>query len=257
MSRAVAPAMTPPRFPDPVFYPARRIHGLVETPDEEALDASQTTAVNTKGNGPPSLVRRNSVTGNILLLEHPEEGTLAFLLQRKVATSAYGGSMRVGFPLQGENPGEDGLWHIKPKESSSSCGEILGTTNRLGESRKRDYSMMQNIEEQYEMVTIYVENETHLLGEQNDGDDMRIDNLKTEIGALQWIAQHRQTLHLDHLWESTFIGKERGTIYIVLPSYDKDGTLMDYCAMHPNGVLSLDEVKFFFKQILKVRRRYL
>lgn len=249
--RAVAPATDPPSFPDPVFFPARRIHGLVETPELGGDHAAQEHSF-AEGGCPPMLQRRNSVTGNVLLLEHPQEGTKAFLLQRKVGTSAYGGSMRVGFCLQGDQPSvEDGLWRVVLKDSRTPR-----TTSPM-ESRKRDHAMMEeDALVRYEIVTVYIENEMTLLGVVGEGSASSIshatDTLKTEMAALQWIAQQSKTLHLDHLWGSTYMGNDSGWICAILSPWNSDGTLLDYCASHPDGALPLVEAKFFFKQILQV-----
>ena len=255
--RAVAPATDPPSFPDPVFFPARRIHGLVETPEPGAATAAEQAKEEqafAEGGRPPALQRRNSVTGNVLLLEHAQEGTKAFMLQRKVGTSAYGGSVRVGFCLHGDKPStDDGLWRVVLKDGSGSSS----TTNSLMElSRKRDHAMMEeDIRDRCEMVTVYIENEMTLMGVANDPESNATnatDTLKTEMAALQWIAQHSETLHLDHLWGSTYMGNDSGWICAILSPWSSDGTLLDYCASHPNGTPPLEEAKFFFKQILQV-----
>ena len=259
--RAIAPAMAPPNFPEPIFYPARRIHGLVETPANDEEDEVGLGA-KTDGSGrPPSLMRSHSVRGNVLLVEHPQEGTKAFLLQRKVGTSAYGGSVRVGFCLQGITPGQDGLWHVIPKQSTN----LLTTTTTARDdatgvesvSRKRNHAMMEESKERCEMVTIFIESEMSLDSatggeESSSSSPPGTDNLKTELSALQWIAQQSKTQHLDHLWGSTYMGIEHGSICAVLSPWHGDGTLLDYITSQPNEVLGLEEAKFFFKQILQV-----
>jgi len=264
--RAVGPAMASPSFPDPVFHPIRRIHGLVETPHND--DDDQGTGANPDGSErPPSLMRSHSVRGNVLLLEHPQEGTKAFLLQRKVGTSAYGGSARIGFCLQGDKPGKDGLWHVIPKQSTNPLmtTTTMTTATRDEEtrtesaSRKRNHAMLEEVKEQYEMVTIYIESEISLDG--TDGTSSSFtpakDNLKTELSALQWIEQQSKTqYHLDHLWGSSYMGKENGSICVVLSPWHSDGTLLDHVTSQPNGVLGLEDAKFFFKQIVQVRGMY-
>ena len=245
--------MASPSFPDPIFYPARRIHGLVETPgnDEEGSESRSDDS-----GRPPTLTRSNSVTGNVLLLQHPQEGTKAFLLQRKVGTSAYGGSVRIGFCLQGDKPGEDGMWHVESKQSTNRLTTTTHADAAATESasRKRNHVMMEETKDRCEMVTIYIESEMSLRGAGGESSSAPgTDNLKTEMSALQWIAQQSKTLHLDNLWGSTYMGKENGWICAILSPWNSDGTLLDYIASQPNGILGLDEAKFFFKQILQVR----
>lgn len=262
---AVSPAMDPPSFPDPVFYPARRIHGLVETPelgggddDDDDDDSPPPIAQGfTEGGRPPLLQRHNSVTGNVLLLQHAEEGTKAFLLQRKVGTSAYGGSMRVGFCLQGDKPSdEDGLWHVVHKDGSSidtSTAASNESSSPLLGSRKRDHAMMQeDIRDLCELVTVYIESETTLSGVVDGEGAHDTDTLKTELAALQWIANQSKTLDLNHLWGCTYMGNESGQIFAILSPFNRDGTLLDYCASYPNGTPPIEEAKFFFNQVLQV-----
>lgn len=251
--RAIAPVMDPPDFPDPIFYPARRIHGLVETPASNEED-SQARAEDS--GRPPSLMRSHSVTGNVLLLQHPQEGTKAFLLQRKVGTSAYGGSVRVGFCLQGDKPGEDGMWHVAPRQISKNwTTPTRDAAATEAASRKRNYAMMEDITDRCEMVTIYIESETSVrgaaLGEPSSAPDT--DSLKTELSAMQWIARQSKALHLDHLRGSTYMGIENGWICAVLSPWNSNGTLLDYIAAQPNRVLGQDEAKLVFKQVLQVR----
>jgi len=260
--RAIAPAMAPPSFPEPVFYPARRIHGLVETPSNNEDDEGSGANPDDGSGRPPSLMRSHSVRGNVLLLEHPQEGIKAFLLQRKVGTSAYGGSVRAGFCLQGDKPGKDGLWHVIPKQSSTNNSSSTTTfsprddaTEAESVSRKRHHAIMEDIKERCEMVAIHIESEMNLYGDRGEESSLSsppgTDNLKTELSALQWIAQQSKTQRLDHLWGNAHMGNENGWICVVLSPWHSDGTLLDYITSQPNGVLGLDEAKLFFKQILQ------
>ena len=257
MKRTMGPAADPPSFPEPIFATARRIHGWVETPgsagggggttskdDDDAHDAVAASA-----GGPPTLMRRNSVTGNVLLLKNPQNGTTkAFLLQRKVGTSAYGGSIRVGFRLTGDKPGDDGLWHVVHKDNGDA-------TAKSASSKKRDHTlMMDDIQQHCELVTVYIENETTLAAGTTE---VASDNLQTELAALQWIAKHSTlhstTLKLDHLWGTTDMGNDSGWLCTILSPWHSDGTLLDYCASHQTGTLEVEEAKFFFRQIVAVR----
>jgi hypothetical protein len=193
----------------------------------------------------PSLVRRPSVTGNVLVLTHPTRGTRAYLLQRKTASTAYGGSVRVGFLLQGSQAGTaDGLWSLAAASSSKTAG---------GDSPEQLASAIPtDTRGRYEMVTVFMENEVHLAAPAGQGP--RGHNLRTELAALQWIANEGRTTSVDHLWGSEFMGKDSGLLCTVLTPWHTDGTLQDYCATQKDGILPLDEGRFFFRQILKVRR---
>lgn len=257
--RAVAPAVTPPDFPDPVFCPARRVHGLVETPAEDTTtetsdvedddahsNSASTHLLPEDATTAPSLVRRPSVTGNVLLVAHPTRGTRAYLLQRKTATTLYGGSVRVGFCLQGTTAGPDGLWRVATAGEASSASP----------APPRPLAIPADPRGRYEMVTVYMETETQLRGTPTgEGGERppRADTLQTELAALQWIA--KAGTPVDHLWGSEFMGKDNGLLCTVLTPWHTDGTLLDYCATQRDGILPLDEGKFFFRQILKVRGR--
>lgn len=260
--RAVAPAVSPPSFPEPTFCPARRIHGLVETPDEEEPNDVAKNKMTKNENerdekqdesssfAPPELLRQKSMAGNILLLEHPDKGHKAFLLQRKTATSTYGGSVRIGFCLRGDKPDDDGLWKMARKDFSSLQDQPATTI------RKRDYEMMTGIKDQFEMVTICIESESHLLhglGEAATATtDSGISSLKTELAAMQFIAEKSKTVDVDHLWGTEMIGSDNGSLCVVMTPWHSEGVLQDLCASQPGGVLSLEEAKFFFKQIVRV-----
>lgn len=272
VTRAVAPPMTPLGFPEPRLCPARRIHGIVETPEEEPEAAAAAGANNepttTARHGPPALRRRSSVAGNILLLDHPVQGRKAFLLQRKTATTAYGGSVRVGFCLQGDKPGEGGLWAMAHKdvaavESEEAVETVPSNNNKdypAAASRKRDHEMMTAItRQQYDMVTICIESESRLLSSMGEtaaevsSGSRTTSTLKTELAAIQFIAEQSKTTDADHLWGTSLVGNDNGWVCAILSPFPSDGSLLDYCISHPSGALSLDEAKFFFRQILKVR----
>jgi hypothetical protein len=244
---------------------ARRCHGLVETPTEDKQETSTSFSSN-----PPSLMRRHSVTGNVLILEqHTKEDTVghtkAFLLQRKVGTTAYGGSIRVGFRLRDDRPANDGLWHVSYE---SNVSHRTGTTTTEGTSRKRDHAMMEDIPEQCEMVTVYIENDAVFMKKSGDEDDNESekkafppgrDNLYTEFAALQYIAKQSSDntgRRFQHLWGTMDVGKDvdSGWVCAVLLPWHSDGTLLDYCSSQsPTGTLPLEEAKFFFRQIVAVR----
>lgn len=248
-----AEAAEPLAFPEPKFCSAQRIHGLVDTSDNDNDDDEEAQNQKLKSDdsqprGPPSLCRRHSVSGNVLVLDHPEHGRKAFLLQRKVATTAYGGSVRVGFCLDGDKPGDDGFWKVLHKENSECTHPSA--------SRKRDHEMMMGVRDRYEMVTICIETESRLLGVKQVRAQSMADTtstLKTELAAIQYIGALSKTMELDHLWGTDLIGNDCGSICVVMSPWHSHGTLLDLCNSYPNGILPLEEAKFFFRQIAKVR----
>ncbi|GAX22076.1 hypothetical protein FisN_6Hh324 [Fistulifera solaris] len=198
-------SLAPPPFPTPVFLSARRItgHVLTEIPhDEQAMT-------------PPTLERRASVAGNILLLE--DQGvTRAYSLQRKIKDSMHS-SVRVGFELNLLPEVGPAMYEFVPDKPS-------------------DKPENDNNETQYKMVTVKV----FSLHEES------IEETTNEVAALQWVTSSGKESH--HLQGPVLVGKDATHIYMITP-YHKEESLFDYCGRV--GRLSESKARCFFRQTLQ------
>lgn len=198
-------SLAPPPFPTPIFQAARRTtgHVLTEIPRDEQ---------------PPTLERKTSVAGNILLLEDHSNGSKeviikAYSLHRKIKDSLHG-SVRVGFELKQLLDIGPGMYELVPDLHNDKNGE-----------------------KRYKMVTIKISSLQ---------DDSETTN-HNEVAALQWITNAES----DHLLGPVVMGKDATHIYTVSP-YHKEESLFDYCGRV--GRLKECAARFLFRQILQVSR---
>lgn len=204
-------SLSPPPFPDPIFQSARRITGHVLT---EIPQAEQ----------PPTLERKTSVAGNILVIEDDSNSSKvvtkrAYSLQRKIKDSLHG-SVRVGFELKQLPDIGPAMYELVPDLQNENGGN-------------------DDDEKRFKMVTIKISSA--------QGDTVG-DTINNEVAALQWISNNAQSAHL---LGPVVIGKDAAHIYTVSP-YHKEGSLFDYCGRV--GRLIESEARFLFRQILQVSR---
>ncbi|GAX14545.1 hypothetical protein FisN_6Lh324 [Fistulifera solaris] len=200
-------SLAPPPFPTPVYLSARRITGyvLTEIPrDEQAM-------------APPTLERRTSVAGNILLLEDQGETTRAYSLQRKIKDSSMHSSVRVGFELNLLPEVGPAMYELVP---DGQCDRLENDDN----------------ERKYKMVSVKV---FSLQEESNE-------ETTNEVAALQWITSSGKESH--HLQGPVVVGKDATHIYMITP-YHKEESLFDYCGRM--GRLREDQARCFFRHILQ------
>ena len=219
--RATQPPQAPPPFPPPTLASARRIPGMVLT----APDTTDSMAA-------PSLERQASVTGNILLIEGTD-GQQAYLLQRKIKSTLFG-TVRIGYRLKGET--EEGLWEVAKRTDLS-----------LNDNGKGEDPQV------YDMVEITIEDKTQVLHDNGAANNSNTaQDPQTELSALQLVAASRE-YQSGHVLGTAIIATDQSNIYTIT-NYHKDGTLLEYCQGAPGGQLCESDARYFFCQILEVRR---
>eukprot|EP00980_Cylindrotheca_fusiformis_P007836 scaffold1669_cov129-Cylindrotheca_fusiformis.AAC.47 len=213
-------------FDPPKLLTARRHIGFVDVPDlvvdgslldspHPASGRSERSVSEDSMPGPTSLVRSQTMSGSILVVEDSDEPNQAFWLARKVRKDP-NGVTRVGYRLRRNSKDElktsNGNWELDINES---CLQPLVTikmldTKVLDDSESGETNMMSFLQ---------------IIG--NDGhEDRHVDG--TNLVAT--CADH---------------------VYVILP-YHRDGSLDEFCRTHGNLPESL--ARFFFRQILKVGR---
>lgn len=216
----------PIAFDPPQILNAKRVTGLVVVPEYEKsdlkanpLDLSWNAMAPEhleSGSDPPTLKRRSSLAGNILLVEHPE-GQKAFFLQRKMAKTSHG-CLRVGFLCEQKIGGME--WNVIKSDGPHP---------------------------KFEMVTIKIESKDKVLV--NDtGKDTFTKDPTVELSALQMIAAY------DPRGEGGVIGSscicaDHTHVFSVLP-FHGEGTLFQHVV--ESGRLEERMAQHFFQQILKV-----
>ena len=206
MSDKHRPIQAPPPFPPPVFLSARRLMGEVLTTAVETTKA-------------PSLVRKSSVAGNILIVEdseNPKAEKKTFMLHRKLKASTHG-SVRLGFTLRDPSVSESGGWELVVPSGSS--------------------------DDQFEMVAVKIEPKTTAVSYSSE-------NPLVALSALQWIAANDPEKGTAHLLGPAIIAADEAHYYTITP-FQNGGPLLDYCA--EVGQLPENEARYIFRQILKVR----
>jgi hypothetical protein len=217
-SRALPPAQAPPPFDPPVLLMAKRVTGTVGnscTPPE--MEASTSLS----GGEKTSLVAQN----HILVVEH-EEGKKAYLLQRKVGTTAHG-SIRVGFVLKDPKATDEDAWELAEPSSGDS---------------KDDH--------QHEMVSVIMEEKSKVLPDDVGSHGNSSIDPAAELSALQLVAKHDPE-GVGHVMGTTNIACDEQYVYAIT-DYHREGSLFEYCAELPVGHLGEPEARFFFRQILRV-----
>jgi hypothetical protein len=242
-------------FEAPKFSSAKRILGFVDIPEnkhaaESALDWGNRSfgpgagvfALNAdvddantnlddkdeKLAGPTHLKRTSTLAGNILVIENEGSEAHAFWLQRKVGHTAHG-SIRLGFVLLSSSTSEGKVWSLA---SGGDEGDDEAGMN-------------------YQMVAIKILNTSVLDSDHTD----ELHNPISELSALQMIADHYEKTGMQpqggHVIATKLVAVSSQNVYAILPYYP-DGTLFQYCLAQ--GSLKETVARFFFQQILKVRR---
>jgi hypothetical protein len=248
-SSAAPPPLPPPPFPEPNILNAKRTTGLVRVPDLEddalsPVELSWQTSCSSLDDslmgpasfnalvGPATLQRRNSTSGNILIIEHPgsEAPTKAFLMQRKVSKTSFG-SIRVGFVLR-----------FRPIEERT-------------EDEIEQWELTPSAEDAYpfQMVAIKVQDRSKVLIEQKGAEDFVTSQPLAEVCALQMIASYYESNQYNgvkNVVGTHEIAADNNFLYIVMP-YHREGPLFQLCA--EQGRLREAEACHIFSQIIKVR----
>lgn len=231
LPHAILPAQAPPPFPEPKLYSARRVQGLVLTPSSHGAHAT-------------SLERRSSVAGNILLIDteegesksHPHNSVRAFMLQRKIKSTRFG-TVRVGYALQ-----------AKGEEDASNNGN--STTNAWEVVPNGDNAADDDDEDATELVAVTIKEKSKVL--QMDHHANTAQDPKSELSAMQMVASlERDENHGHHVVGTNLVAVDDANVYTITP-FCKEGSLFDYSMRHRQ--LSESDARFFFRQILKVRK---
>jgi hypothetical protein len=170
------------------------------------------------GDGEKTLAAQN----HILVVEHAE-GKKAYLLQRKVGTTAHG-SIRVGYVLKDPKATDDGVWEMA--EPSSGYQE----------------------DHQPEMVSVIIEERSKVLSDAMGSRGNTSIDPAAELSALQLVATHDPEGG-GHVLGSMNIACDQQYVYAIT-DYHREGSLFEYCA--EVGRLGEPEARFFFRQILRV-----
>jgi hypothetical protein len=218
-SRALPPAQAPPPFDPPVLLTAKRVTGTVGNSSTPAVLESSTSLSTFDGEN--TLVAQN----HILVVEHEEEKK-AYLLQRKVGTTAHG-SIRVGYVLKDPKEADEGVWELVEPASEYSKGD----------------------HHQHEMVSVIMEEKSKVLSDDRGSHGNTSIDPAAELSALQLVATHDPE-GVGHVLGTTNIACDEQYVYAIIADYHRDGSLFEYCA--EVGRLGEPEARFFFRQILKV-----
>jgi hypothetical protein len=229
-------------FDPPTLQKVRRITGYVDVPEENDpifehdivstihgdADRSSRNSDSLRGDAegatsvvqPRILQRSQSMTGKILLFEsHDGEPVQAFWLQRKLGNKMGGGIVRLGYRLykQNQSPWNDSeVWKLDVDQG----GKPLYVR----------------------VVMVPISVLEHGTGHSD----------ANELCALQLIAEHSNGVE-SHVMGTNLLGADDTHIYAVVPHY-RDGTLLQYTLSQ--GTLEEPHARFFFQQILQVRKRY-
>lgn len=222
-SRALPPAQAPPPFDPPVLLTAKQVTGTVSRtpPEKESTSIFGNSKSNDSvGDGEKTLVAQN----HILVVEH-EEGKKAYLLQRKVGTTAHG-SIRVGYVLKEPKAADEGgVWEMAEPSSGDSKGE-----------------------HQHEMVSVIMEEKSRVLSDDRGSHGNTLTDPAAELSALQLVATHDPD-GVGHVLGTTNMACDEQYVYAIT-DYHREGSLFEYCA--EVGCLGEPEARFFFRQILRV-----
>jgi hypothetical protein len=224
-SRALPPAQAPLPFDPPVLLTAKRVTGTVGcTPPELVASISISDAWGKSndpvGHGENTLVPQH----HILVVDH-EEGKKAYLLQRKVGTTAHG-SIRVGYVLKDPKATDEGVWELAEPSSDNSNGD-----------------------HQHEMVSVIIEEKSKVLPDNMCSPDGNTSiDYAAELSALQLVAA-QDPEGVGHVLGTANIACDQQYVYAIT-DYHREGSLFEYCA--EVGSLGEPEARFLFRQILRV-----
>lgn len=209
----------PEPLPPPVLYPAKRVHGVVEAPNENdgigenfmgqfpaiaMMVPSEQGAV-----AVPTLKQTGIKSGDIVIIQTPE-GELAYWIQRKLCHTTHG-CVRLGFRLT--------------KKGDSDAGWTVQRSNGI-------YP--------FEMVAIKIQDKQAC---KHTPKSCRDPN--GEFSALQMIAKHDPE-GVGHVVTGIVCADDDQT-YIIMPHFG-DGSLAEFIA--ESGRLSEGVARHFFRQII-------
>lgn len=224
-------------FDPPLFLTARTKTGFVDIPDCAKDDDAYSRGWDTTagGNdsayfdgggspsaGPPVLQRRQTMSGNIVVVTQPEGGPLAFWLQRKIGKISHG-IIRLGYKLRPNTK--------EAFKDSSDCWEL--ETDEMGRQTLVTISIMHSSVIDQPRSSVLTATSTPL----------------DELSALQMICRHNPT-ETAHVVGTNILATCSQSVYAVLP-YHRDGTLLQFC--QSVGLLEEPLARFLFRQILQVR----
>ena len=221
--------MDPIPFDEPTLLDARRVTGLVIVPenddiekDANPLDLSWNASIGSSIEldvtaGPPSLKRRSSLSGNILLVNHPDKGDTAYFLQRKLSKTTHG-SVRVGFKVEQKKLVDDvGIeWDVIKSDGPYP----------------------------FEMFAIKLQDKQKILSTK----DMVMMDPKVELSALQLIAE-KDPNGDGHVISAHYLCTDRNTVFSITP-FSGEGSLFEFVV--ECGRLEEPVARYYFQQILKV-----
>jgi hypothetical protein len=162
---------------------------------------------------------------HILVVEHEDGNKKAYLLQRKVGTTAHG-SIRVGYVLKDSKDTEEGVWELAEPSLEYSKGD-----------------------QQHEMVSVIMEEKSKVLPDDIGSQGNSSIDPAAEISALQLVAKYDPE-GVGHVLGTMDIACDEQYVYAIT-DYHREGSLFEYCA--EVGRLDEPEARFFFRQILMVR----
>ena len=225
---------TPLILPEPILLPAHRLTGTVLSTHGEANDDGSSTATATE-EAHILCVESSSTNGE-------DEEPRYFWLHRKIRTTRHDGSVRVGFVLEKLQQQTNVFQVAQVDESERSSS---------GRSKRAvgDDALPQN---QVQMVAIRLDKKTCVFQENDEP------YLKTQLSALQWVAQHASQNDACEYVQgpSALLAGDEEHVYTITP-YDYyhtgSSTLFEYCATQPAGVVPEETARGFFQQIVKVR----
>jgi hypothetical protein len=219
-------SVVPMPFDPPEILTAKRVTGLVVVPENELSDIkanpldlswNASAAPQVETSGPPALRRRNSLSGNILLVNHPD-GQKAYFLQRKMAKTTFG-CVRVGFLCeQRMEEGDTGMeWDVVKSDGPYP----------------------------FEMVAVKMESKEKVLGHEVGSDTK---DPTVELSALQMIAAYDPKGECGVIGTSV-ICADHSNVFVIIP-FHGEGTLFQHVV--ESGRLSEPVARHFFQQIIKV-----
>jgi hypothetical protein len=213
----------------PDLLRAKRVTGMVVVPESHEFDQDQGDPLDLDWNasisnfaeqGPPTLRRRSSLSGNILKVEDPQ-GEKAYFLQRKISKTSYG-SVRVGFLLQ--STGDE-----------SGMGVEYNVVRSDG-----PYP--------FEMVAIKMHRLSPIMDPESEECEhsSSLEVANTELAALKMVADKNPRGNVEY---SLCTCSDHNTTYAIVP-FHGEGNLFQYVV--ECGSLEETVARHFFKKILMV-----
>jgi hypothetical protein len=201
-----------------------------------------------------NLERRASVAGNILIVEADETvaggggGPRAFMLQRKIKSTVFG-TVRVAYALRNAGSGNSGTVPDGTRSSSSVSVWEVAAVPAIADS-----DLFLGEAPEY-LVAVSIEDRAKVLSAQPTGllFTTTAQDPRSELSALQMVADGSNSSNFMHVVGTRLIAADDNHVYTVVAPFCKEGSLFDYCVRR--GRLREDEARFFFRQILMVRKK--